>query len=81
MKLFVALSVVVWLVLIVILVWGAVDPKGAWWATASQYRYPELHEPSETAYRRSRVGAVIALVIVVAGGIAYWIHLARHWPV
>ena len=36
MKLFVALSVVVWLVLIVILVWGAVDPKGAWWATASR---------------------------------------------
>ncbi len=46
--------------------WGIIDPKGAWRATESwKYKNPEANEPSETSYALSRIGGVVSLVAIM----------------
>ncbi len=53
--------------------WGIIDPKGAWRATESwKYKNPEANEPSETSYMLSQIGGVIALIVFVIMGIGLY---------
>lgn len=51
------------------LAWALVSPRAMWWTLrAWQYKNPEAHEPSGTAYRFERFGAAFALVFLVGCG-------------
>ncbi|MFT3715788.1 MAG: hypothetical protein QM774_07530 [Gordonia sp. (in: high G+C Gram-positive bacteria)] len=53
-----------------LVLWGIVDPKGSWRALESwKYKNPDANEPSEASYALSRVGGVIGLVLLIGMGV------------
>jgi len=63
----------VWLVLAFLVfsaLWGAISPASQWrvysgWA----YRDREANEPSDAAYLATRLGCIVALIILVVAGV------------
>jgi hypothetical protein len=68
--------VVCWLAIMVVLLFNAIDPRSMWEMSAWQYQNPAAHEPSEAAYRFTRIGSIVCLVALLGGGIAFFVHLA-----
>lgn len=63
-------TVLCFVLLFVLLLWGAISPESQWKALAAwQYRNPEANEPSDTVYTLMRVGSVVALAALACGGL------------
>ena len=65
------------MVLIPMLLWGAIDPRGMWEVTSSwQFRDPEANEPSDDAFAFQRLAAIVALLMIVGG--VFFVMSASH---
>ena len=62
-----ALALILFVVVIIpMLLWGIIDPRGMWEATSSwQFRDPEANEPSDSAFAMQRFSAFISLLVIV----------------
>ena len=65
------------LVIIPMLLWSVIDPRGLWEVTSSwQFRNPEANEPSDSAFAVQRFFAFISLLVIVGG--AFFFVSASH---
>jgi hypothetical protein len=65
MKLWTVLGVVSLGFMAGVAIWAIISPRSQWKKTASwQYRDPAAHEPSEAAYRYSRLAAAVGLIVL-----------------
>lgn len=73
-----ALALILFVVVIIpMLLWGIIDPRGMWEATSSwQFRDPEANEPSDGAFAFQRLAAIVALLMMVGG--VFFVMSASH---
>ena len=73
-----ALALILFVVVIIpMLLWGIIDPRGMWEATSSwQFRDPEANEPSDSAFAMQRFSAFISLLVIV--GAFFFVMSASH---
>lgn len=65
------------LVIIPMLLWSVIDPRGVWEVTSSwQFRNPEANEPSDSAFAVQRFFAFVSLLVIVGG--AFFFVSASH---
>ena len=65
------------LVIIPMLLWSVIDPRGVWEVTSSwQFRNPEVNEPSDSAFAVQRFFAFVSLLVIVGG--AFFFVSASH---
>lgn len=64
-----ALALILFVVVVIpMLLWGAIDPRGMWEVTSSwQFRDPEANEPSDDAFAFQRLAAIVSLLMIVGG--------------
>lgn len=61
--------VLVYGLFVILALWAVISPKSMYWVlTAWQHRNPEANEPSDAGYLVSRIGAAVALVVLVVAG-------------
>ena len=67
------------LVIIPMLLWSVIDPRGVWEVTSSwQFRDPEANEPSDGAFAFQRLAAIVALLMMVGGRILRHVGVAQE---
>ena len=73
-----ALALILFVVVIIpMLLWGIIDPRGMWEATSSwQFRDPEANEPSDSAFAMQRFSAFVSLLVIV--GAFFFVMSASH---